>query len=163
MIEIQELNTSAIEQFLEKQDYGHLACSLHDEPYVVPIHFAYSKPFVYVYTTEGKKSEILAQNPRVCLQIEEVIDNGNWTSVIIYGEAERLTQEDLKAEAIQEVVNKNPTLTPAVSIRWMDNWVRENIEAIYRIIPTNTTGRATINRGGSHSRVVPNKSGSTVL
>lgn len=163
MIEIQELNTSAIDRFLEKQDYGHLACSLHDEPYVVPIHFAYSKPLFYIYTTEGKKSEILAQNPRVCLQIEEVIDNSNWTSVIVYGEAERLTLPDLKAEAIEAVVGVNPTLTPAVSIRWMDNWVRENIEAVYRIMPTNMTGRATINRGVSHSRVVPKKTGSSVL
>ena len=163
MIEIQELNTSAIDKFLEKKDYGHLACSLNDEPYVVPIHFAYSKPFVYVYTTEGKKSEILAQNPRVCLQIENVEDNSNWTSVIIYGEAERLTQQDLKAEAIEAVVGVNPTLTPAVSVRWMDNWVRENIEAIYRIIPTQMTGRATLNRGVSQSRVVPKKPGSSVL
>ena len=163
MIEIQELNTSAIEQFLERADYGHLACSLNDQPYVVPIHFAYSKPFFYIYTTEGKKSEILDQNPSVCLQLEEVKDNSHWISVIIYGEAERLVQDDLKNEAIREVVNRNPTLTPAVSIHWMDNWVRENIEAVYRIIPTDITGRATINRGGPHDRVVPGKPGSTLL
>lgn len=156
MIEIQELSTRALEQFLERSDFGHLACCLDGQPYVVPIHFAYSRPLIYIYTTEGKKTRILSRNPAVCLQVEEVKSNSEWTSVIVYGEAERLTQPDLKREAIDAVVSKNPTLTPAVSIRWMDNWVRENIEAVYRIIPTEITGRATLNRHMPHERVIPN-------
>ena len=148
MIEIQELNANAIRKILESADYGHLACSFNDQPYVVPIHFAYSEPVIYFFTTEGKKTEILDRNPRVCLQLEEVKDNSHWTSVIIYGEAERLTNDPLRSEAIEALASRNPTLTPAVSVRWMDNWIRENIEAVYRIMPTDITGRATINRGG---------------
>ncbi|MBK9766330.1 MAG: hypothetical protein IPP63_04580 [Chloracidobacterium sp.] len=38
----------------------------------------------------------------------------------------------------------NPTLTPAVSIHWMDNWIRENIEVIYRIVPLEMNGRRAV-------------------
>lgn len=146
MIEIEEMGNSEIEALLEKTGYGHLACARNNEPYVVPIHYAYLKPYVYIYTTLGKKAEMINENPRVCLQIEEVADNKHWHSVVIYGAAERLTDETEREIALNAIVETNPTLTPAVSIRWMDNWVRENIEVIYRITPTEMTGRATINR-----------------
>ncbi|MFN6962189.1 MAG: pyridoxamine 5'-phosphate oxidase family protein [Pyrinomonadaceae bacterium] len=166
MIEIQDLQKSAIQQFLERSDYGHLACCADDEPYVVPIHFAYCDPFIYIYTTEGKKTEIIARNPRVCLQVEEVSSNRQWTSVIVYGEAERLVDERLKTEALNAVLSRNPTLTPAVSIRWIDSWIRENIEAVYRIIPVEMTGRATLDRSAADEDdgdVVPARSRTDVL
>ena len=31
---------------------------------------------------------------------------------------------------------------PAMSIRWTDNWIRENKEVVYRIDPTEMSGRA---------------------
>jgi len=154
MIEIEEMGNSEIEELLEKTGYGHLACARNNEPYVVPIHYAYAKPYVYIYTTLGKKAEMINENPRVCLQIEEVADNKHWHSVIVYGTAEQLTDEAERELALEAIVKTNPTLTPAVSIRWMDNWVRENIEVIYRVTPTEMTGRTTINRAEMRASLV---------
>lgn len=154
MIEIEEMGNSEIEDLLEKTGYGHLACARNNEPYVVPIHYAYAKPYVYIYTTLGKKAEMINENPSVCLQIEEVADNKHWHSVIVYGTAEQLTDEMEREMALKVIVKTNPTLTPAVSIRWMDNWVRENIEVIYRVTPTEMTGRATINRAETRASLI---------
>jgi nitroimidazol reductase NimA-like FMN-containing flavoprotein (pyridoxamine 5'-phosphate oxidase superfamily) len=164
MIEIRELDNSEIEEFIARLDFGHLACCSDKQPYVVPIHYAFENGFVYIYTTQGKKTEILKTNPRICLQIEEIKDNRDWTSVIIYGEAQELTNESERAEALESVVRVNPTLTPAVSIHWMDNWVRENIEVVYRIVPLEMTGRETVARSEIAAGFVPSrKSDSSVL
>jgi nitroimidazol reductase NimA-like FMN-containing flavoprotein (pyridoxamine 5'-phosphate oxidase superfamily) len=155
MIEIRDLDNEEIENLLGRLNYGHLALTDGLEPYVVPIHYAYDSPYIYIYTTDGKKSELIRNNPRVCLQIEEVLSNTNWQSVIVNGEAEHLTEETERSKALDAVVRVNPTLTPAVSIRWMDNWVRENIEVIYRIVPVVTTGRASVPRSETRTPYVP--------
>jgi len=63
--------------------------------------------------------------------------------------AERIVDEDGRQKALDLILRINPKLTPAVSIRWMDGWVRENIEVIYRITPRSITGRQTLNRNRS--------------
>lgn len=146
MIEIEEMNDRDVRATIARLGYGHLACCRNDHPYVVPIHFAYDGEFAFVYTTEGKKAEIIRVNPEVCLQAEEVVNNENWTSVMIIGDAEQLTEEADRRHALDLIVKVNPKLTPAVSIRWMDSWVRENVEVIYRIKPRMMTGRRTVKR-----------------
>ena len=144
MIEVREMNDAEINEVLKHIGYGHLACSLNDKPYVVPIHYAYAERKIYIYTTEGKKTQMIGENPNVCLQVEDVKDNKHWKSVIITGTAEQLTSEDAREAALKAIVAVNPTLTPAVSIHWMDNWVRENIEVVYSITPSEMTGRLSV-------------------
>lgn len=159
MIEVQEMSDPEIDKLLGRIGYGHLACSHNDQPYVVPVHYAYSNGEIFVYTTEGKKSEIIAANPRVCLQAEEVTDNQHWQSVIVDGVATRLAGEKERDVAFRKIVEINPTLTPAVSIHWMDEWIRENIEVIYRIIPDRMSGRRAVVRKGRAAAVIPGAKG----
>lgn len=147
MMEVSELSNDEILEILKRVIYGHLACSRNDEPYVVPIHFVSGEGEIFIYTTEGKKSEIIDANQRVCLQAEEVTDNQHWQSVIVDGVAERINEPFERERVMKLIVAVNPTLTPALSIHWMDNWVRENIEIVYRIKPTITSGRRAIMRG----------------
>lgn len=154
MIEIFDLSDSEIKELLARVGYGHLACCRDDKPYVVPVHYGYSGETIYIYTTEGKKADIIADNPSVCLQIEEVHDNRHWQSVIVDGQAVKLGPGDERDKALDAIVSVNPTLTPAVSIRWLDEWVRENIEVIYRIDVDMMSGRRTRDRSHSPS-IVP--------
>src|SRR4051794_19328195 len=114
MIEVKELTDEEMADLLSRTGYGHLACSRNDEPYVVPVHFAYADGEIYIYTTQGKKYEIIKQNPRICLQAERVTDNQHWQSVIVYGEAFQITDEEERERAMKLIVKENPTLTPAV-------------------------------------------------
>lgn len=155
MIEIEDMRKAEIEEILSGVGYGHLGCSDKGQPYVVPVHYAYDAPSIYVYTTEGKKTEIIRENPRVCLQVEKVVSNQDWKSVIVYGSAEQVSDAAERDRAIALVAMINPTLTPAVSIRWMDNWVRENIEVILKISSEFSTGRMSVDRGGGNVGVVP--------
>lgn len=145
-MEVEELSESQIREILGRGGLGHLACARDNRPYVVPVNYAFSDDRLFVFTTEGKKSEIIESNPCVCLQVEGIMDNQHWQSVIVEGTAQQITDEDERRKALTLLTAVNPTLTPAISIRWMDDWVRENIEIVYCITPTSTSGRGTVNR-----------------
>jgi len=148
MLEIKDMTFGEIEGLLDRVRYGHLGCAQNNHPYVVPIHFAYDDRTIYIYTTEGKKSEMIDANSEICLQVEEVIDDENWSSVVVVGDAEKLTDTDEREKALAAITAANPALTPALSFRWVDKWVREqkDIEVIYRIERKTITGR----RAGMH-------------
>ncbi len=115
MIQVEELSDSEINALLSRVGYGHLACSRDAQPYVVPVHYAFHGGEVYIYTTEGKKFEVIRTNPLVCLQVEEIMDNQHWTGVIVDGVAEQMTEPAERPKAIDLVIAVNPTLTPALS------------------------------------------------
>lgn len=143
MIEIQEMTDSEMEELLAVLRYGHLGCALDGVPYVVPVHYSFDKPHLYIYTTEGRKTEIISANPNICLQIEDVVNDGEWRSVMLTGRAERITAAE-REEAIKLILEDNPNLAPAVSVKWRDHWIREDIEVIYRIIPERVSGRRAV-------------------
>ena len=68
----------------------------------------------------------------------------DWRSVIVNGDAEQITDRIEREEVVKLIRSTNPALTPAISIRWMDNWIRENVEVVYRIKPYMIAGRSTM-------------------
>ena len=70
---------------LKRVSIGRLACSLNDQPYVVPVTFSYESPSLYIFSTVGKKIKWMRQNPKVSLQADEIGNGANWTSVIVTG------------------------------------------------------------------------------
>ena len=147
MIEIEDMAAEEMHALLQKVGYGHLGCTREGRPYVVPIHYAYADHDLYIFTTEGMKTDYIAANPEVCLQVEEVKDSTNWRSVIVIGRAERLAKSEDMEHAMQFITERNPTLTPAMNKTWVDVWGRANVIAIYRIHPDIMSGRRTLPSG----------------
>jgi nitroimidazol reductase NimA-like FMN-containing flavoprotein (pyridoxamine 5'-phosphate oxidase superfamily) len=85
-------------ELLQRTTIGRLGCSLNDQPYVVPVSFAYEAEFAYVFSTLGKKIEWLRQNPKACLQVDELGTRSNWTSVIVTGSYQELPEQKYPAE-----------------------------------------------------------------
>lgn len=144
--QIIDMGNEEIDDLLQRVSFGHLGLCRNNRPYVVPIHFAYSKSSIYFYTTEGLKTEIIDDNPTVCLQVEDIKDRENWQSVIVTGQAERVTAEREIGSARKLIKAVNPKLVPAWSIRWMDDWIRSNVDVIYRITPEIKVGRMTLKK-----------------
>lgn len=157
MLEVEEMPVTQMKRLLARVGYAHLGCVRDNRPYVVPIHYAYDDPEIYIYTTVGQKTEFIAANPEVCVQVEEVTDAKNWRSVAATGKAERLTDPAEIERAMQIILETNPTLTPAVSLNWIDAWGRANIEAVYRITPHILSGRATLPAGETRGVFTPNR------
>lgn len=69
---------------------GRLACAHDGQPYVVPIHYAFSEHFLYGFSMVGQKVEWMRSNPKVCVEIDDLSSARNWKSVVVYGMFEEL-------------------------------------------------------------------------
>jgi nitroimidazol reductase NimA-like FMN-containing flavoprotein (pyridoxamine 5'-phosphate oxidase superfamily) len=72
-------------EVLKRLSIGRLACSLDNQPYIVPVCFSYEPDCIYIFSTLGKKIKWMRQNPKVCLQADEIGNRSNWFSVIVTG------------------------------------------------------------------------------
>jgi nitroimidazol reductase NimA-like FMN-containing flavoprotein (pyridoxamine 5'-phosphate oxidase superfamily) len=144
MLEILEMNDVEMKSLLTRAGYGHLGCTRNETPYVVPVHFVYNDPDIYLYTTTGMKTEFIAANPLVCLQVEEVRDSTHWRSVIVNGYAEALTSPEEKQNALGFILQDDPDLEPAIARTWIGSFTRSQNEVIYRIRIHHLSGRKTL-------------------
>jgi nitroimidazol reductase NimA-like FMN-containing flavoprotein (pyridoxamine 5'-phosphate oxidase superfamily) len=93
-----ELSRGEIDDFLRTQRIARLGCQAGGVTYVVPLIYAYEDGAVVAVTTEGRKTAMLRENPRVCVEVDEydADGRGSWRSVIGYG-----TYEELAGEAVE--------------------------------------------------------------
>ena len=90
---IHEMTEDECRNALERVSFGRLACARGDQPYVVPIYFAYDRrhrSLLYGFSTLGQKIEWMRSNPRVCLEIDEQTSHHQWMSVLVSGRYEEL-------------------------------------------------------------------------
>ena len=97
-MQINEMKAEECNTFLERVSVGRLACSFENQPYVVPIHFAYEKGYIYVFSTFGQKVKWMRANPKVCIQADEVQNQSQWISVIVNGQSQELALPQHTAE-----------------------------------------------------------------
>ena len=145
MIDIEDMPQDDMEALVRRVGFGHLgSADERGRPYVVPMHYAYDGECVYLFTTEGAKTENIGHNPEVCLQVEEIRDPSHWRSVMVFGRAERLSRAEDTERAMQLITGSNPTLTPAINRTQIDSWGRAANVAVYRIKVEAMDGRRTV-------------------
>lgn len=93
-----ELSRAEIDEFLRGQRIARLGCSSGSEAYVVPLIYAYDDGRIVAVTTDGRKTAMLRENPRVCVEVDEydLDGRGSWRSVIAYG-----TYDELAGAAVE--------------------------------------------------------------
>jgi len=107
---INELTEQECNELLARASFGRLGCSLNNQPYIVPIYFVYESDYVYVLSTVGQKIEWMRTNPKVCLQVDEIMTNSRWLSVIANGQYEELSESqypEQRAHA-RELLERRP-------------------------------------------------------
>ena len=94
-----DLSRAEIDEFLRKQRIARLGCHAGGETYVVPLVYAYEDDAVVAVTTEGRKTAMLRENPRVCVEVDEYDSDGrgSWRSVIAHGTCEELSGDAVEA------------------------------------------------------------------
>ena len=133
------LQRSEIDAFLKSGFWGVLALSNDDEPYGVPIIYAYDDDGTfYIANGPGKKIEMMLKNPRVTLTIVEVEDFGRkWRSVIAYGNVELVEGMTEKLHALNALRKQIPR--PAARL---SDAARIAAAKIIRLVPSQITGKA---------------------
>jgi nitroimidazol reductase NimA-like FMN-containing flavoprotein (pyridoxamine 5'-phosphate oxidase superfamily) len=94
-----ELSRAEIDEFLRGQRIARLGCHAGGVTYVVPLIYAYDQDSVVAVTTEGRKTAMLRENPRVCVEVDEydADGRGSWRSVIAHGTSEELAGEGIES------------------------------------------------------------------
>jgi nitroimidazol reductase NimA-like FMN-containing flavoprotein (pyridoxamine 5'-phosphate oxidase superfamily) len=87
---IHEMTFNECRTALEKANVGRLACEHDGQPYAVPINFAFDGTYLYGFTTLGQKVEWMRANPLVCLEVDEIVGESQWMSLIVFGRYEEL-------------------------------------------------------------------------
>ena len=95
---INEMSEQECHTTLAGASFGRIGCALDDQPYIVPVYFAYDNGFVYVLGTAGQKIEWMRRNPKVCLLIDEISSETKWTSVIVLGRYQELREPQFTNE-----------------------------------------------------------------
>jgi len=142
-----ELHADQIEHLLRIETIGHLGCTGHDRPYVVPINYAYDGQHIYGYTRQGMKLRLMRDHPAVCLQVDHIEGITEWQSVIALGTFEELHEED--AERAKEIIANRflPLLggRPLERAHGMAGWGSHpptwRDAVLYRITLTTKSGR----------------------
>ena|SRR5215472_9231006 len=76
---------------LARFEFGRLGTAHQNQPYVIPIYFAYDgRDHLYSFTTLGRKVEWMRSNPLVCVEVDEVLSHFRWSSVVVLGRYEEL-------------------------------------------------------------------------
>ncbi|HXY13660.1 MAG TPA: pyridoxamine 5'-phosphate oxidase family protein [Terriglobales bacterium] len=130
---------------LERESLGRLACARRNQPYIVPIYFAFQGEYLYGFSPVGQKIEWMRANPCVCVEIDAVTSPDRWLSVIVTGLYEELPDTPESQEKVldaYELVRKH-------ALWWQPGYVsalhREPSQlptpVFYRIRIDNVTGR----------------------
>jgi uncharacterized protein len=143
MLDIDEMGQGEIYELLRKVAYGHLGFIHEGKPCVMPMHCYLEDSDIYLFTTIGMKTHDMDTNPDICLQVEDIHGSQHWRSVIVNGRANRLTEQQDIDRAMQFIKELNPTLSPAINRTWIDSLGRAEAIAIYRVHPSEMTGRTT--------------------
>src|SRR5476649_2864917 len=79
-----KLNDEQVEELLKTNLLGRIGCHADDITYIVPVHYVYEDPYIYVHSADGLKISLMRKNPSVCFEIDEIRDFFNWQSVICW-------------------------------------------------------------------------------
>lgn len=141
------LNNKEIENLIQQQYVGHLACHADDSTYVVPISYAYDGEYIYFISKEGQKVDMVRKNPRVCFQIDELKDMANWKSVVVWGECEELPNDGNRKKAIETLLKRSLPISSSVTTHLGAYWpfapedTKEIAGIVFRIKIRTKTGR----------------------
>ena len=106
-----------MEDILKRAEVGRIALSDGLKPYIVPINFFYEKGTIAFHCAhEGRKMEIIAQNPNCCFEVDEFrgevgyhydsLCHLDYDSVLAFGTARVENNEDIKLRFFEQLHTK---------------------------------------------------------
>ncbi len=153
---IREIGREECYRVLAKTRLARLACSEQNQPYIIPVYLAFShpvggEPFLYGFSTSGRKLSCMRGNPLVCVEVDDIEATDNWVSVIIQGRFEELpeTPEDNgERHKAWEILQSQPEWWEPGSSPDVTRNPGEHVETptsiFYRISIDEMTGRKVI-------------------
>ena len=104
---IHELTLAECRDVVSRVNLARLACSRVDQPYVVPISFAYDgdSNCLFGFSAIGKKVDWMRENPKVCVEVEDGGDRFHWTTIVIVGRYDEIVDSGEHKELRQRALD----------------------------------------------------------
>ena len=109
------LNEIEARKVLQSARVARLGCIVNGEPYVVPISCHLEDDCLYSHSLPGLKISGLRENPRACVQVDEIESDLRWRSAIAFGKFEEITKSNEREEILTRLLRQFPMLTPVES------------------------------------------------
>jgi uncharacterized protein len=113
---IGHLTDSEIEQLLQSETVGRIGCWADGRVYVVPVTYAFAHGDVYGHSGVGMKVRMMRANPRVCFEVDRVVSQSNWQSVIAWGTYEEVQGDDALGGVERLLARLGPLFLGAASL-----------------------------------------------
>jgi nitroimidazol reductase NimA-like FMN-containing flavoprotein (pyridoxamine 5'-phosphate oxidase superfamily) len=107
---------AVVEELLRETEVGRLATCIGEEPYVVPVNFAYYDGRIIVHgSREGRKMANIVANPRVCFEVDqsEKVEGERpcdyafrYMSVVVQGRARVVEGDEARLAALRRLTDK---------------------------------------------------------
>ena len=135
---ITTLNDSQARKLLQAARVARLGCTVNGGPYITPINYNFEDDCVYSHSLAGLKIAALRDNPRACVQVDEVESDLRWRSVLAFGNFEEILRPNERKQILSKLLKRFPMLTPVESAIAEDGCSLEVI--VFRIIIDRLTG-----------------------
>ena len=121
---ITTINDSQARELLQSAGVARLGCIANGEPYITPINYNFEDDCVLCHSLAGLKITALRENPRACIQVDQIDNDLRWKSVLAFGNFEEITKPSERVEMLAKLFKRFPMLTPVESIIADDGYSR---------------------------------------
>jgi nitroimidazol reductase NimA-like FMN-containing flavoprotein (pyridoxamine 5'-phosphate oxidase superfamily) len=135
---ISKLSEEESLSLLRDKRVARLGCVVGNEPYVVPLNYVFDDRSVLGHSLPGRKLTAMRENPRVCVQVDDIKDFCSWKSVIAYGGYEEITDPVERERTLNRLLSSFPNLTPVESLSVED--ATATAPVVFRIRVDSITG-----------------------
>jgi nitroimidazol reductase NimA-like FMN-containing flavoprotein (pyridoxamine 5'-phosphate oxidase superfamily) len=145
-MEIEAMSVEECRSLLARGNIARLACALNNQPYVIPVEIAFDGVALYGYSTLGQKIEWMRQNPLVCVEMDEIVSDRQWETVIVFGTYQELlpTEEDEGSRrSAERLFQRRPMWWEPASVPLAGQQAARP-RVVFRIEPHGLTGRRTL-------------------
>lgn len=113
---IKNLSEEQSHEVLRRERVGRIGCIADGFPYIVPVNYFFDGQDAFVHSLPGRKVMAMRENPRICLQVDEIEDDWSWKSVLAFGMYEEITTAFESSRAMGHLLNRFPQLTPVETV-----------------------------------------------
>jgi hypothetical protein len=138
---VREMREGDCYAMIKSGTIARLACARDGQPYLVPIQYAYALNRLFSFSLPGRKIEIMRQNPKVCLEIEEFSDRQHWRCVLVEGVYHELASEQDRQQAWQALQGRIDWWEPGALKPGPQQLTDERSHLFYEIVVNGLTGR----------------------
>ena len=142
---IESMTREASIDLLKRAHVARLGYIHEGQPYIVPMLFAFDVDYLYGISTEGQKIAWMRANPRVCVEVDDLVTRQQWETVLLHGRYEDLPPTEEHEASIARahaLLQRRPAWWEPAYVKAIVDGKERPLEPLYfRIRIDQVTGR----------------------